>query len=66
MPSSTRPTGEVKVQFFDFVDGEYYLVDESSKSDLLRASPGELTDLKVEPKVNMTYWTDEVQISLRL
>ena len=51
MPSSSRPTGDVKIEFFDHVEHngeEYYrLVDSVTIPDMLRALPGSLEFVNV-------------------
>ena len=65
MPSSSRPTGSITVQTKDiFVSGKF-LVDSSTLSDLLRATPGDLYDVDVWPATNETYYYGLYKIDLK-
>jgi hypothetical protein len=62
MPTSARPTGDIKVQFYDQIDNEYYLVDESVQTNLLTATPGDLSEIQVIPNTNLTYYLDNISV----
>lgn len=43
MPTSSRPTGDYKIEFFDYYDDEFKLVDELIVANLVQAIPGEVS-----------------------
>ena len=45
MPSSSRPTGDYYIEYYDNIDGVYRLVDTVTATDKLRAIPGGLFDV---------------------
>jgi len=58
MPSSTRPTGVYKINFYDNIEGKYELVDTVEVTDMLRSLAGELKEVFVKPNLNQTYFED--------
>lgn len=66
MPSSSRPTGEYKIEFYDNIDGIYRLVDVVTVSDKFRAIPGGLYSVNVIPQIGMTYNTDLMTVEFIL
>ena len=63
MPSSSRPTGEFKVTFSDKIGDEYFLVDETYVSDMVRAEPGDIRQTSVTPTLNLTHNEDEMEFN---
>lgn len=63
MPSSIRPTGEYKVEFYSKIDDVYRLVDTVTTRDMLRALPGGLLQVNVDPLQGTTYTDDTMTIS---
>ena len=58
MPTSSRPTGEYEIEFYDNIDGIYRLVDIITVTDKFRAIPGGLYQVDVMPLFGTTYTTD--------
>ena len=66
MPTSTRPTGEFKLEFYQSIDGFYRLVDIGTAKDKLRAVAGGLKKIKVVPKLGTTYTEDTMTFTIEL
>lgn len=66
MPTSSRPTGEYEIQFFDNIDGTYRLVDIVTVKDKFRAIPGGLYQVNVSPLLGTTYTKDTMTIQFNL
>lgn len=63
MPSSIRPTGSYRVEFYAKIDEEYRLVDAAKTQDMLRALPGGLLQVGVASLYGTTYTDDTMTIS---
>ena len=66
MPSSTRMTGEYKIEFLDNIEGEYKLVDTTAVYDKIRGLPGELDTISITPQVNQTDTEDTFDFEVKL
>lgn len=64
MPSSIRPTGSYKLEFFDKIGEDYKLVDTTEVTDMLRALSGGLVEVNVAPAKGTTYINDTMTFSL--
>ena len=66
MPSSSRPTGEYEIEFYDNINGVYRLVDVATVSDKFQALPGGLYSVRVEPEQGTTYTKDTMKFIFTL
>lgn len=66
MPTSSRPTGEYEIEFYDTIDGVYRLVDTAKASDKFRALPGGLYSVNVSPLLGTTYTKDTMTFIFKL
>ena len=66
MPTSSRPTGEYEIEFYDTIDGVYRLVDTAKVSDKFRALPGGLYSVNVSPLLGTTYTKDTMTFIFKL
>lgn len=66
MPSSSRPTGDYKIDFYDNIEGTYRLVDAVIVQDKIRALPGGLSQVSVTPALGTTYTEDTMTFSFKL
>lgn len=57
MPSSIRPTGSYRLEFFDKIGEEYKLVDTTEVTDMLRALSGGLVKVDVAPQPGTIFTT---------
>ena len=62
MPTSSRPTGDYEIEFYDNIDGVYRLVDIVTVSDKFQALPGGLYSVNVEPLLATTYTKDTMTL----
>ena len=64
MPSSSRPTGQYQIDFLQSIDGIYRLVDTVKVTDKIRAVPGSLYEIEVEPLKGTTFTEDTMTFKL--
>jgi len=43
MPTSSRPTGDFTIQFYDYYEDGFKLIDQMTVSNLVQALPGEVS-----------------------
>ena len=69
MPSSSRPTGSYTIEFYQMIEGVYRLVDITTVGQEvvnIRALPGSLLDVGVDPLLDTTYTEDSMIFTFTL